>query len=287
MNKGLLLIAVMLLSITTLTAGIYNNGAKIVVTSGAHLVIMGNLQNETASASTGTIQNDGTVSISGDITNNSTGSTLFSPINTTGTLEFSATGTQNVTGTAGVPIQLEYVTVASDANVVFSGIGAVVNQDIALGGSATNLSVGSEDISVLGAITGSGLVKATGAGFLSMTPQGTTPLVYPVSDGTYDYSTTITSPTTPSSPIKVKIHDNANASRALTVDLWNIQGDADLDATIKLRVPKASITSRYLPQNMILRRKVGSDFVIVPNANFSVVEFGNYYEITIIHVNQF
>ena len=136
-------------------------------------------------------------------------------------------------------------------------------------------------------IVGSGLIQAIGDGYLVMSPQSATSLVYPVTDGTYDYSATITSPTTPTNPVKVRIHDGANANRALTVDLWDIQGDAALDATIKLKIPKASITSRYLPSNTIIRRKVGSDFVMVPPANISIVEFGAYYEVTIIHVNQF
>lgn len=136
-------------------------------------------------------------------------------------------------------------------------------------------------------IVGSGLIQAIGDGYLVMSPQSATALTYPVTDGTHDYSVTVTSPTTPTSPIKVKIHDGANVNRALTVDLWDVQGDAALDATIKLKIPKASITSRYLPSNTLIRRKVGTDFVIVPRENVSITEFGDYYEVTIIHVNQF
>ena len=136
-------------------------------------------------------------------------------------------------------------------------------------------------------IVGSGLIQAIGDGYLVMSPQSATALTYPVTDGTHEYSVTVTSPTTPTNPVKVRIHDGANENRALTVDLWDIQGDAALDATIKLKIPKASITSRYLPSNTIIRRKVGSDFVMVPPANISIVEFGAYYEVTIIHVNQF
>ena len=136
-------------------------------------------------------------------------------------------------------------------------------------------------------IVGTGLIQAIGDGYLVMSPQSATALTYPVTDGTHDYSVTVTSPTTPTNPVKVRIHDGANANRALTIDLWDIQGDAALDATIKFKIPKASITSRYLPSNTLIRRKVGVNFVVVPRENVTIGEFGDYYEVTIIHVNQF
>ena len=73
----------------------------------------------------------------------------------------------------------------------------------------------------------------------------------------------------------------------LSLDLWEMTGPANLDATIVLRLPKAALKNGYLPGNVILRYWNGSRYVAISAENVTIIDNGTYYEITVTNVNEF
>jgi hypothetical protein len=110
---------------------------------------------------------------------------------------------------------------------------------------------------------------------------------YPISDGAHNYTATITCANAPTQPIKIKINNDQAHSGASLVDFWDISGEANLNASIKLVIPKSAFTSGNWNNSNQVRIKSGSRYVPVPAGRVSVVTFSDHVEVTIAGVNAF
>lgn len=77
---------------------LHNSGGSIYVQSGATLTIVGNFRNST-SGSDGSIDNDGTITFTGDWDNDATGGVVFTSLDATGTVSAIGSSTQDIGGT--------------------------------------------------------------------------------------------------------------------------------------------------------------------------------------------
>jgi hypothetical protein len=282
MKRFTALASIFLASLMVASAGIYNDGAKIVVTSGTSVVIQGDLLNN---ATTGAIDNEGTIKLSGNLTNNSTGFGVFENLNSAGTLEFTGTGAQTISGT-GNNLSFETVVVDAASNVTFTNIGGRVYNNLTLSGAGTNVTIGTSDLRVDGLILGTGLVCPTSGGYLSMLPT-TAPLTYPITNGTNNYSTTITCGVAPSSAIKVRINkDQTHVGEALA-DFFDFIGENNLNATVKFHIPKTALASGNWNNSNQIRYNNGMRYIPYPADMVSVVTFATYLEVTINGINDF
>jgi hypothetical protein len=94
-----LLVVGMLLSSQMLKSqGLINNGSKVIIETGAYLVIQGNILNQSVSNNNGTFSLAGDLKLTGNFTNNATGGDVFSA--NTGTITFNGSTTQEVNGSA-------------------------------------------------------------------------------------------------------------------------------------------------------------------------------------------
>ena len=144
--------------------------------------------------------------------------------------------------------------------------------------------IGDADFNLTGNLTG-GLIQVSGTGKLVMKDlAANTTKTFPITDGTYNYTMTVTTDDVNNPDISVRISNN-NPSGSITSDFWDISGPTSLNATVTLRVDKAAIAPKTLNSNSQLRYYNGTRYV--PVANSTIEEFDSYYIITISGVNQF
>ena len=148
--------------------------------------------------------------------------------------------------------------------------------------------VGDEDFTVNGDIS-NGLIQTTGDGYLIQTATPNQPLTFPITDGTHNYTVTITCGNNPNQPIKVKINNNKTVTGTITspFDFIDISGETNLNATITMRLDKAVLGGTTIPENYLIRRWNGSRYVPIPQNTVTITDQGDYYLITITSVNQF
>ena len=117
--------------------GIYNNGAKIAVGTGSYLTIggpTGNLQNE----STGSIDLSGTLSLTGSVINNSSGSDVLGTVAPGSAVILNGTTTQTLGGNTTIPFMFPNLTVNNPGGIVFSN-SAQVNGNLTLTTGLVNI----------------------------------------------------------------------------------------------------------------------------------------------------
>ena len=111
------LLVLNIFSISLFSQGLVNNGANIVVTSGANIYIDGDANGGYTNLNAGLINSDGTISLEGDWTNN--GSTdVYTSIDNTGATVFTGTTNQEIGGSHKTVF--ENLTVNSGHNVYLS-----------------------------------------------------------------------------------------------------------------------------------------------------------------------
>ena len=149
--------------------GLYNNGAKIVVSSGAYLNIVGTSGGylNTTNATDGAISLDGTLKVEGNIVNNAAVSDLISTSTPSGKVMLSGTTAQTVSGTSTAAMVLPNLTINNLA-------GVVLNKDVTVNGITTFtsglLNIGSNNFTfgatgtVSGTPTAANMIVATGTG---------------------------------------------------------------------------------------------------------------------------
>lgn len=146
--------------------------------------------------------------------------------------------------------------------------------------------VGALDFDVTGNLSG-GLVQVTSTGKLLMNDLASnTTKSFPITDGTHNYTMTITTADVNNPDISVRI-SNLNPTGSINSDFWDIDGPLNLNATVTLRVDKASIAPKTLSTNSQLRYFDGTKYTPVNGNNFSIQEFDTYYIITLTGVNKF
>jgi len=105
-----------------------NNGAKLVITSGAYVTLDGNYENKT-STTDGAIDIDGFMKLSGNFTNNAAGGYAFINVDTDGEVIFNKSGTQIISGTGNF-IKIE----STSTTEMPAGKAATVNGDLKVDG---------------------------------------------------------------------------------------------------------------------------------------------------------
>jgi hypothetical protein len=158
----------------------------------------------------------------------------------------------------------------------------------ALDADANTYIIGTADFVVNGTITAtSHQIQAISTGYLVQTPAKDIAKIYPISDGTHNYTATVTCANAPTQPIKIKINNEQAHSGEALVDFWDISGETNLNASIKLEIPKSAFTSGNWNNSNQVRIKSGSRYVPVPASRVSVVTFSDHVEVTIAGVNAF
>jgi len=146
--------------------------------------------------------------------------------------------------------------------------------------------VGDQDFDMTGDLSGAGLVQVTNAGKLIMNNlAANTTKSFPITDGTYNYTMTVNTADNSAPDISVRIN-NLNPTGSINSDFWDIEGPTNLNATITLRVDKASIAPKTLGSSTSLRYHNGTKYVPVNGNNFSIEEFDTYYIITLTGINK-
>lgn len=182
----------LLITMGIYSQGLYNNGSKIVVGSGSYLTVggtNGNLRNE----GTGSVDLSGTLSVTGNVTNNSAGSDLLGTVTTGGVVVLNGTTPQTLGGTTGSPFIFPNLTVNNPAGILLSNSTQVngsltfTNGLVTIGSS--NLTFGPLSL-IVGTPSASRMIVATGSGQVQKVWTGTGTFTYPIGDanGTAKYS---------------------------------------------------------------------------------------------------
>ncbi len=264
--------------------GLYNNGAKIVVQSGGNIYVNGNYQAESISGNHAEIDLDGDFFLAGNFENNVSAGNGFLRQDLDGTLHIVGATPQYWLGTNINLLELENLTLASDAYMDFSLLGVTVYGSMALNGNTFQAKVGDVDFEVIGTISGSGLFDVSEAGHLVRTPAQNTPLLFPIGDGNYNESVTITCLNVPSEQIMVKISSEPVTSSYF---LWDIDGESNLNATALFRIDKTAISAANPLLNNMLRYYNGVRYVPFSDERVTISDMDTYFNITITSINQF
>ena len=131
------------------------------------------------------------------------------------------------------------------------------------------------------------MIQAIGNGYLVQTPTQNVPLVFPIGDGTNNYSATVTCLNLPTQPIKIKIIKTKSVSGQAMLDFWDISGQSGLNATLKLRIPKSALTKGNWTNTNQFRYFNGERYVPISNDRVTVTTYTSYIEVTITGLNSF
>ena len=162
--------------------GIVNNGARIVVESGAYIKVQGDnttgYTNKSYGSKHGRIDLDGEIVVNGFFTNNATANSVFINLDGTGVVSFEGGSAQSINGTQ--PISFE--------GLNLSGASVTMNTNVSLTG-ALNLSSGLLDLNTNMLSFGTSATVTGSPGTSSMLIPGTTGIVrkYYASTGSFTY----------------------------------------------------------------------------------------------------
>jgi hypothetical protein len=186
--KKYLIIPVVLLFSSGLTAqGLYNNGAKMVIGSGAYVYLDGtggNYLNE-SSGGDGAIALDGTLALEGNYTNNVAGSDILATTGIDGQVEFLGTTGQTLGGTTTAPFVFNHLLVNNPTWITISN-NTTVNGTLTLADGL--VIIGDNDFgfglaaSVAGTPSASAMIVATGAGTVNRKFSSAGSFTFPVGD---------------------------------------------------------------------------------------------------------
>ena len=155
--------------------------------------------------------------------------------------------------------------------------------------SGHTLILGNGDFVHNGTLSG-GLIRTTGTGRLMQTAVQNTPRTFPVTDGTNNFTVTIT-PTSESTSgmIGVKLNTGKVVEGTLVspMTFFDIYGDEDLDATVFLRIDKAAISPATMEANTIMRFWNGERYQPIPTDRVTISDQVDCYIITITGMNYF
>ncbi len=264
--------------------GLYNNGAKIVTQAGSHVYITGNYRAETNGSVDADIEIDDDFYLGGNFINNVSSGIGFTSLNANWIFNIVGTAPQYWLGVNSNAVIIPNLTFASGSYFDFSGKDMTIAGNVVLNGNTFQAKVGEIDFVIGGNASGSGLFDVSESGSLVMTPSQNVPLFFPIGDGDYNESVTLTCLNVPSQSISIKINNSNFASSYL---LWNIEAESNLNATGLFRVDKPAIGNLDPLLNSSMRYFNGSRYIPFSDANVSISDLETYYNITITSINQF
>ncbi len=264
--------------------GLYNNGAKIVTQPGTHLYVNGNYRAESVSANDANIDIADDFFLGGNFINNVAAGFGFTSQNATWVFNIVGSSSQNWQGANSNSIIIPNLTFADGAYFDFTGKEISVTGNVILNGTTFQAKVGDLDFTIGGTASGTGLFDVSEAGSLIMTPAQNVPLFFPIGDGIYNESVTLTCLNVPSQTIGIKINTSNFASSYL---LWDISAEDNLNATGLFRVDKLALGNLDPVLNNSMRYYNGVRYIPFPEANVSILDQNTYYDITITSINQF
>jgi len=153
------------------------------------------------------------------------------------------------------------------------------------------------DFILNGSIEGTGLITAISSGYLSLTPTRNVELIFPLTDGNIDPATnkendvsfTITCLNAPSQNVKIKINPNRSINGAHSSDFWDITGQSNLNATVKFKIPKTTITNgiNFSTEKILFRLWDGERYMPIQQEHTKIDIYDIYYIVTITGINRF
>lgn len=151
--------------------------------------------------------------------------------------------------------------------------------------SGKTLVIGDQDFTINGNIE-NGLIRAIGTGYLRQTPNAGVELVFPITDGANNYSASVTT-SSPMGSIGIKINKNNLVSGTALVDFWDISGANNLNATLKLMIPKSTLKKGTWSKTNTIRVHNGSRYVPIPASRVTIDEHPTYIVVSISGLNSF
>ncbi len=148
MKKYILIPVALLLSTMLSAQGLYINGGKINISSGATLYVQGttgNLLNVTSGASNGSIALDGTLKVDGNYTNNVSGADVLSTVGVSSQVVLTGTTAQTLGGSTSTPFVFNDLLVNNAAGVTLSK-SATVNGVLTL--TSGNITTGTNSLTI-------------------------------------------------------------------------------------------------------------------------------------------
>lgn len=136
-----------------------------------------------------------------------------------------------------------------------------------------------------------GFVQTPNAGTLNILKTNGDAKTFPLSnDGTSDFTISIDPTNNPTQEIEVKLTPSSNAPPSdglLNTTVWEIEGEAGLNATLTFTLPDSAIQGGKLPENVVFRFWNGTRYEAISADNVTIVDNGTSYTVTITNVNQF
>ena len=186
--KRILIYMLLLITFSELySQGLYNNGAKIVVSSGAYLNVVGSSGNimNTTNGTNGSVSLDGTIKVEGNITNNATAADIITSSTPTSNVILSGTTAQTLSGSSTAPFVFPNITINNASGINLSK-DATVNGTMTFTSGLFNLGSHNLIFGSLAAIGGtpgsSSMIVATGTGQVQKLLTGIGSFTFPIGD---------------------------------------------------------------------------------------------------------
>jgi len=187
MKKYIINAIVLLFTSGLLAQGIYNNGAKIAVGTGSYLTIggaNGNYRNET-SGSNGSIDLSGTLTLSGNVTNNVSVSDVLGTVTTGSSVVLNGTTPQTIGGTTSATYLFPNLTINNSSGVVLAK-NVQVNGTMTFNSGLITLGSNNFTFGVSGVVSGTpssaSMIVATGTGQVQKQWTGVGAFTFPIGD---------------------------------------------------------------------------------------------------------
>ncbi len=148
--------------------------------------------------------------------------------------------------------------------------------------------IGEEDFELTGNLTG-GQIEVINTGKLLIKDIAANSVKsFPITDGIYNYTLTITTANNSNPDISVRMASK-DPSGAISYDFWDIDGPNGLNATMTLRIDKQAIAPSTINANTQIRFRNSNDTRYVPanGNNVTIEDVDDHYIITISNVNEF
>ena len=187
MKKYNIISMMLLISYGLFAQGLYNNGAKIAVGTGSYLTIggaNGNYRNET-NVTNGSIDLSGTLTLTGNLTNNVAGTDVLGAVAPGSTVVFNGTTSQTLGGTTTSAFLFPNLTVNNASGIILSK-NAQVNGNMTFTNGLVNTGSSNFTFGPLAVVAGTpsatSMMVATGTGQVQKVWSGIGAFTFPVGD---------------------------------------------------------------------------------------------------------